>query len=206
MLILISGATKALKRWRQPWIGQLVVPASGRGPSVLDGRPWALDNSAFSNFDAAAFVAMVGRFSHVPGCRFCAAPDVVGDAEATAAAFPKWAPMIRAAGLPVALVGQDGLTVSSLSGVSRLSWRDFDALFIGGSTEWKLGADARALVAEANRRGKWTHMGRVNTVRRLRYAEAIGCCSVDGTGFSRFPDAMLQRARGWAEQPAFSFA
>jgi hypothetical protein len=34
---------------------------------------------------------------------------------------------------------------------------------------------------EARRRGVWTHMGRVNSERRLRYAALIGCQSADGT-------------------------
>jgi len=33
--------------------------------------------------------------------------------------------------------------------------------------DWKLSAAAAGLVAEANDRGKWTHMGRVNGLRRI---------------------------------------
>jgi hypothetical protein len=40
-------------------------------------------------------------------------------------------------------------------------------------------------------RGKHVHMGRVNTLRRLRYAEAIGVDSVDGTGWVRWRNAHL---------------
>lgn len=195
MIILVSGATRALRRWTQPWVGQLVVPASSVGPSVLTGRPWALDNSAYSGFDEASFVRMLGRFVSQPGCLFCAVPDVVADADATAVLFEQWWRIVRGSGYPVALVAQNGLTPT------RVPWAHLDAIFIGGTTEWKLGPEARALVAEANQRGKWTHMGRVNSIRRLRYAEAIGCRSVDGTGFSRFTDVMLGRASQWAAQP-----
>jgi hypothetical protein len=106
-----------------------------------------------------------------------------------------------------------------------LDWDDFDVLFLGGSgecvpcgwvrlvaqtrevhccptcgakvTEWKLGAVARALVAEAKRRGKHVHMGRVNTGKRWRYAEAIGCDSCDGTTIAVAPDTNLPIVLSW---------
>ncbi len=42
------------------------------------------------------------------------------------------------------------------------TWHRLDALFVGGSTYFKLGPTAAGLVREAKRRGLWTHMGRVN--------------------------------------------
>jgi hypothetical protein len=36
-------------------------------------------------------------------------------------------------------------------------------------------------------------MGRVNTARRIHYAAAIGCDSIDGSGWSKYPKAMLER-------------
>ena len=73
----------------------------------------------------------------------------------------------------------------------------FDVLFIGGSTDWKLGAAARGVVKEAKARGKRVHMGRVNSLRRYRYAEAIGCDTVDGPFLTFGPDKNLGRLRGW---------
>ena len=70
-------------------------------------------------------------------------------------------------------------------------------LFLGGSTDWKLGPAARALTAEAKRRGKRVHMGRVNSLKRLRYADAIGCDSADGTCLTYAPDANLPRLLAW---------
>jgi len=34
-------------------------------------------------------------------------------------------------------------------------------------------------------------MGRVNSLARARYAHGLGCGSVDGSQFSRFPDNYL---------------
>ena len=74
---------------------------------------------------------------------------------------------------------------------------DFDVLFIGGSTAWKLGPHARQLVGEAKARGKRVHMGRVNSGRRYRYAHAIGCDTVDGTYLTFGPDKNLPAVLAW---------
>ena len=124
-------------------------------------------------------------------CRFAVAPDVVGDAVATIARSAPWLPLIRSLGIPAAFVAQDGLEDLDVP------WHTFDVLFIGGSTEWKLGAAARAVVAEAKRLGKWVHMGRVNSKSRLLYADRIGCDSADGTFMAFGPDVNLPKVLGW---------
>lgn len=191
MLLLITKAMPSLMGFALDpdpcHIGRLVQPRefSNLKGLVESGLPWAADNDAFQGFKREPFVKMLKALEGVPGCLFVAAPDVVADSARTITYFEEWAPIIRAHGLPVALVAQDGL--------EQPPWADFDALFIGGSTVWKLGADARRLVAEARARGKWVHMGRVNSVRRLQYARSIDCDSVDGSGWARFSDAMLPK-------------
>jgi EAL domain-containing protein (putative c-di-GMP-specific phosphodiesterase class I) len=78
-----------------------------------------------------------------------------------------------------------------------MPWPDFDVLFIGGTTDWKLGPEARLLVAHAKELGKFVHMGRVNSLRRFRYAEAIGCDSADGTYVTYAPDVNLPNILHW---------
>jgi hypothetical protein len=119
------------------------------------------------------------------------APDVVPDAAATLERSLPWLPRIRALGMPAALVAQNGQ--ESLP----VPWSEFDCLFIGGDTAWKLGAAARELAGEAKARGKWVHMGRVNSERRIRYAAAIGCDSVDGTYLRFGPDRLLPDVLAW---------
>ena len=68
---------------------------------------------------------------------------------------------------------------------------------IGGTTSWKLGPAAAGLAAQARRRGLWVHLGRVNSLRRLRYAQAIGCHSVDGTFLAFGPDRNLPTLLRW---------
>ena len=78
-----------------------------------------------------------------------------------------------------------------------VSWQLCDAAFIGGSTPWKLGPAAADLAAQARARGLWVHMGRVNSLRRLRHAVAIGCRSVDGTFLAFGPDRNLRTLLRW---------
>lgn len=72
-----------------------------------------------------------------------------------------------------------------------------DAVFIGGSTPWKLSPAAANLAAYAREHGKSVHMGQVNSLRRLRYAASIGAGSADGTYLAFGPDRNLPTLLGW---------
>ena len=111
--------------------------------------------------------------------------------------WAEWRQIIVAHGHRPALVAQDGLRASNVP------WSEVGAIFIGGSTRYKLDLPAAEIVAEANRRGIWAHVGRVNSSRRISYAAAIGCDSVDGSGFSRFPRTHLPWALLTARQRRF---
>jgi hypothetical protein len=119
---------------------------------------------------------------------------VVGDAIATLNRSLPVLPKIRALGYKAALVAQDGLENVSIP------WWTFDVLFIGGSTEWKLGAACAEIVRQAKARGKWVHMGRVNSFKRLAYAQAIGCDSADGTFVAFGPDRNVPQLTGWLDR------
>jgi hypothetical protein len=184
--------------------GQAVIDAMHAGtlayidtPAQGNKRPagvtWMADNGCFSNnWDAAKWWRFLEDNAHdAPTCLFATAPDVVGDAAATLARSAEWLPRIQALGYPAAFVAQDGL--ENL----EVPWDSFSVLFLGGTTTWKLGPHARELTAEAKRRGKWVHMGRVNSERRWRYADAIGCDSCDGTYLTFGPDVNLPRLLAW---------
>jgi hypothetical protein len=158
-----------------------------------------MDNGAFAGFDATRFVAMLDRYRQERGCLFVVAPDVVGDAASTLKLWPFWSQAIRGYGFPVAFVAQDGLT-------ARMTpWTELDALFIGGTTAFKLSREARMLAGYAKARGKWLHMGRVNSRRRVKYALQLGVDSIDGTGWCRWADIRLTLGTRWlrefAQQP-----
>lgn len=172
-------------------LGAIVTPAQGN--LVPAGVVKAADNGCFGGgypgdeayLDWLAGQDRIGEFA------FAVAPDVVCDAAATLVrSAPMLAP-VRALGYPVALAAQNGLEDLTVP------WEEFDVLFLGGDTAWKLGPAARRLATEAKTRGKRVHMGRVNSLRRLRYAAAIGADSVDGTYLTFGPDRNLPRLLGW---------
>lgn len=189
MLILINGGPPLDRYGVNGNLGRLVSPRSGN--LIRPGERWAADNDAFLAWDETRFVRMLNRLDGQPGCLFVTAPDVVAEAKATLSRFWDWRYEIAGRGFPVAFVGQDGAEST------HLPWDAFDAWFIGGSTEWKLSLASEQLAREAKARGKWVHMGRVNSRKRLRHAIEIGCDSVDGTGFSKFPDVYLARSKRW---------
>ena len=159
------------------------LPDKGRRP--LGGQPWAADNGRFASPEKYSDTAYLAWLRSMPAesCLFATAPDVVGNAGATLSMSNRMLGPIRQAGYRPAFVAQDGLEHLT----EFILWDEFDVLFIGGTTAWKLGDAARHLAAEAKRRGKWVHMGRVNSLKRMRHAESIGCDSADGTYLKHNP-------------------
>lgn len=176
-------------------IGLMLTPLAGYRPAWIERVPaWAADTGCYRQgdaFDLDGYYDWLERMGGRETCLFATAPDVVGDARATLARSAPVMPELRRRGWPVAFVGQDGQENLPVP------WSDFDALFIGGSTEWKLGAGARSLVAEARCRGKHVHMGRVNSGRRLLYSARIGCDSADGTYMAFNPSEAIDRMGRW---------
>jgi hypothetical protein len=195
VLILVSGTTRTLRRLAPGGgLGQLLTPASNN--RLIDGLPWAADNGAFAGLDVPRFRRLLARITGRPRCLFVACPDVVADAAATLASWRVWREEVAATGQPVAFVGQDGLALGAVP------WADMGAYFVGGSTAWKLSDDSRRLAAEAKRRGLWLHMGRVNSLTRLRLAYEWGCDSVDGSSASRNGDVKLPPYLRWVRSLA----
>jgi len=178
-----------------PELGLLHTPRDPRGAAVLGRYPhWAADTGCFhrpDEFDLDEYLGWLEGLPFRERCLFATAPDVVGDAAATLELAGPCLPDIRMLGLRGALVAQDGLEALPVP------WDWFDCLFLGGSTAWKLSEGALALAGEARERGKWVHMGRVNSLRRLRLAEIAGCHSADGSFLAFGPDTNLPRLLGW---------
>ena len=159
-------------------VEQLLTPLTRFKPQQPESR-FAIDNGAFAGFKADAFQGLLAREKprrHL--CRFVAVPDVVGSARRTLEVFEHWYPILQI--WPLALVAQDGQ--ESLP----IPWDLIQAVFIGGSTEFKMGQHAAAIIKAARAMGKWSHVGRVNTPARFEYFEKLGADSIDGTGLSRY--------------------
>lgn len=183
-------------------LGMIDTPYQSKVTPVLaahaGGAAWCADNGCYTNrWTAASWWSWLERNAHhASTCLFATAPDVVGDAAATLQASLPWLARIRALGYPVAYVAQNGWAEHPPP------WDLIDVVFLGGDDGFKLGPDGRQAAADALAHGKRVHMGRVNSGKRWRYAEAIGCHSVDGTYLTYGPDKNLPRLMSWQDQPA----
>ena len=167
-------------------VGQLLTPLTNY---KRWSDTWAIDNGAFSSFDAAAFKRLLARQAgSKAGCLFVAAPDIVGNARRTLEVYGhvahEWL-----AGWPRALVLQDGIEDLDIP------WGKLDAVFVGGSTEFKGSTAAMDCAKAAKILGKHVHVGRVNTPWRADYWESIAD-TCDGSGLARYSHMREAYAEG----------
>lgn len=150
-------------------VGLMISPNGWRRPPFY--MPYALDNGAFTGFDPVSFLGLLKNTLLIKSKPlFVAVPDVVADAEATLKLWHEWHQKIP---FKRAFVAQDGHEAVDVP-------HDADAVFVGGSTEWKLKSAHKFKGITP-----WLHIGRVSTPSRLQWARDIGADSVDGTGFFR---------------------
>jgi hypothetical protein len=143
--------------------------------------PYGLDNGCFKTFERAAWMRLVEQ-AHTDRPIFVCLPDVVADAQRTAELFDVFAADLSE--LPRALVLQDGIEHV------RIPWDSLAAVFVGGSDAFKISPIALRAARTAKMLGKWVHVGRVNTAKRV--ANWVGLAdSIDGSGISRY-DHMLE--------------
>lgn len=201
-MIYLSGHLWALLRsgLRRTDLGVMLTHGGTLGGwdrALVSGLPWAADNGCFARperFSEDAYLAWLEDLAdHRRACLFATARDALGDAAATLDLATPMLPQLRSLGYPAALVAQDGLEHLPVP------WDRFDVLFLGGSTAWKLSEPAYALAREAKLRGKWVHMGRVNSLRRLRACAASGIDSADGTFVAFGPDRRFPELLRWLD-------
>lgn len=143
---------------------------------------WAIDNGRFTDtWTEDGWLKFLLRYSPLlDTCLFAVVPDVPFNAEATLEEFERYAPTVRKIGYPLALASQDGMTPS------MVPWHEIDALFLGGTDKHKRGLEGGTLIAEAQKHGKWLHVGRVNSGKTL-INHFWMANSWDGTTFIRHP-------------------
>ena len=193
-MLYLSGVLRPTLR--HPRLGFMVTPEMGQMPP--SDTLWAADNGCFAHpdrFSMEKYQRFLDRALTLHGdrCLFAIAPDVPFDSDATRARFEVYGPTMKSIGAPVAYAAQNG------TGVEDVPWTDIDALFIGGTTEWKTGGESGALIQAARERGLWVHMGRCNSLRRLQTARAMGCDSADGTYLKYGPDINEPKLLRWLE-------
>lgn len=191
-MIYLSGCTNDVieARLLAAGAGIMAQPNSGYANRLDRYAHWAADNGAFAGkWDEAKHFAWLDRLPR-SGCLFAVAPDVYGDAKESLRRGLRYAPRIRDMGFPVAVVAQDGAELLDWP------WNEIDAVFLGGLAglrEWKESEEAERLAMEAREAGKFVHMGRVNSLRRLQRARAMGSQSADGTFLAFGPNANIRR-------------
>jgi hypothetical protein len=171
----------------------LVTPEKPRPPA---GFHYAIDNGAWGcfvrkvAFGARGFQALLDR--HGAGADFVIVPDIVAEGDRSLEFSISWKDRMRGVERPLLAV-QDGMTRGQVETVLE-SWTGL-GIFLGGSTAWKLRTMGTwgALAATT---GRYFHVGRVNTARRIRLCAEAGADSFDGTSASRFAVTvpMLDRA------------
>lgn len=146
------------------------------------GLPYGLDNGCFKRFKKTTWQTMLDE-SLVNPALFCTLPDIVGDARRTLELFDIFHKQIHPSHKR-ALVLQDGI------GEHAIPWNNLDAVFVGGSDEFKISTEAINAARTAKILGKWVHVGRVNSPGRVFNWNGLAD-SIDGSGISRF-DYRLQ--------------
>jgi hypothetical protein len=172
----------------------MMNPKDGKSNDALDGITFAVDNGCFADdWKVEKWTAALARRQPIQDrCLFAVVPDVVADADATRVLWERWSPIVRAYGYKLAYVAQDGL--------SDVPWDELDVWFTGGSDAFKFSAEAHTAMQHAKRRGKWTHCGRVNSLKKLRAARDLGYDSADGTYVRFGPDVNLTKVLRWHDE------
>ena len=213
-----------------PDLGLVITPSTKQ--YVKHGGDYShimVDNGAFSEFTGSApfsedkFFALLDSIVEA-GLRdkvqFVVVPDKVGDWKGTTERWKQFYERVKEYGMPLAYVAQDGIDENT----DQIPWGDFDVLFIGGSTPWKLGFDPKGeykdfsrptedelrkagtlrtqieMIKEAKRRGKKIHMGRVNSWKRMEVANyGYQVDSADGNFIGAAPNTNLPKVLSWLE-------
>ena len=197
--LAVPIVARAERLWERGDVGWMTTPRERRARGVWEQAPFvAVDTGLYSPKGARTFslpdylryLAEAAPWRHK--CLFATAPDVVGDWAATWAAARPVLPLLREAGYKAALVAQDGC--------EELPAPDeWDVLFVGGTTAYKLSETAYRLQREAKEVGKWTHLGRCNSARRLRAVAMAGYDSADGTCLAFNPPLYLETIPAWLD-------
>ncbi len=178
-----TGTKRNLEQFRKFGWRILLTPLN---PKLPQGLRYAVDNGAWScfqqkvAFDDDGFRSLVDAYGS--GADFVVIPDLVEQGQKSLEFSLSWLDrlkVIRLLLLPV----QDGMSADDVGAVLQQHPRL--GIFLGGSTDWKLATmEGWGMVAHAF--GRYYHVGRVNSRRRIRMCQHSGAHSIDGTSGTLF--------------------
>jgi hypothetical protein len=159
-------------------VEQLLTPLTRF--NMQDPLGWrAIENGGFTGLNIKSFLSLLEREAHAKQLvRFVSVPDILASARRTLELFDHWYPQLCQ--WPLALVAQDGQEDLPIP------WDLITAIFIGGTTRFKMSKAATDIIRTAQAMGKWTHVGRVNDPARWQHFLNLNVDSVDGTGISKY--------------------
>ncbi len=146
---------------------------------------YAIDNGAWTafqkkqTFNSLAFIRCVILLGALAD--WVAVPDIVAGGKESLRLSLKWLPWVLLHAKRALVPVQDGMEESDV----RDLLSDRVGIFVGGSTAWKL-ATMAGWCRLAKERNVWCHVGRVNSMRRIKTCQMSGATSFDGTNATRF--------------------
>lgn len=197
MLYLIATSSK-LPPDLHPHIGIMTSPRSRSVHGIHSGRLWGMDCDVFSRKGADpeaqfAFAERLRRFSST--CLFIVVPDTPGNAEATRIIWEHAARMYAELNMPLAYVMHDDSQNEDLP-------EDADVMFLGGTDPWREQWGA-VMLWRARQLNKRTHVGRVNSRRRMQALGMLHAGSADGTHLAfTGRDVGIKDVSGWLNASA----
>lgn len=177
-----TGSGRTLRTLREHnW--RLLVSATG--VHRTEGFPYAVDNGAWTAFNQkrpfneTLFGSVLKKLGW--GADWVVVPDIVEGGLKSLEFSMRWLPRVASESRRQLIAVQDGMSPGDVEGLLSPTV----GLFVGGSTDWKLGT-MRSWGDLAAKCRCWLHIGRVNSERRIALCAAAGAHSFDGTSATKF--------------------
>lgn len=149
-------------------IGAFATPWKSPSYLIRQGLLYGIDNGCFGGMpNPVKYFKWLKTYEpYRDRCLFAVCFDCVGDAKKTLELFDRWYGWFQP--WPVAFVAQDGQ-----EGLDFPNPETWNALFIGGSTKWKMGIGSIECIKRAQELGKHIHIGRVNYWKRYEHFRSL---------------------------------
>ena len=156
------------------------------------GVQWVLDNGCFTEFKENTWFKMVMDGVNDPDMLWFTMPDEVGNHAVTLNQFYRYKEKLSQIMSWEVFQNKAAFVIQDECSIEDIPWDDIAAVFLGGSTQFKLSAKAFTILKAAKAKGKLVHVGRVNTPPRILYFHNVAD-TIDGSGIAKY-QAMLDDA------------